>query len=168
MRLKAWRQTFSQLAPIVQELRCSKDVLALATQLVAEREQGFDVSSYEAAVLENLAQLPGAVYGALERLRERAEFPSPDVPPQQFVYQDQILFKMLDEIDDVYQIAIDYIAIADAFGLDASQEQIFIVDALTEAATNRSIFPRACVDRRGGIALVCCDVTRQRRSGGVV
>lgn len=117
-----------------------RNVIALARQLVAERDKGFDISSYESAVLEDLGALPGEIGGALERYRERVEFPSPDMPPQQFVYKDQMLFRILGEVDAVYQIVIDYISIAEEFGLDASQEQAFIVEALTDTAANRSVF----------------------------
>jgi small conductance mechanosensitive channel len=117
-----------------------RNVIALAGQVVAARDKGMDVSAYEAAVVEDLGALPGAIDGALARYKERVEFPSPDMPPQQFVYKDQVLFRLLGEVDDVHQIVIDYIAIAEDFGLDASQEQAFIVEALTEGAANRSVF----------------------------
>jgi small conductance mechanosensitive channel len=115
-------------------------VLALARDILAQRSKGFDVSAYEAGVVEDLKRLPESAKGAIERLRARLKFPSTDLPPREFVYGDQVLFKRLAEIDNVYQIVIDYIAVADKFGLDATREQEFIVNALTEAAANRSVF----------------------------
>lgn len=117
-----------------------KNVIALARQVVVERDKGFDVSAYEGAVREDLGALPGAIDGALARYRERVEFPSPDMPPEQFVYKDQVLFRLLGEVDDVYQTVIDYIAIAESFDLDASREQEFIEKQLADAAANRSVF----------------------------
>lgn len=117
-----------------------RDVLTLGREVVAQRDKGFDVANYEAAVVENLNNLPQAIYGAIDRSVARIDFPTDDQEPQEFVYQDQILFGLLTEIDAIYKIVIDYVAIAGEFGIDASAEDDFVRDSLIESSANRSVF----------------------------
>jgi len=123
-----------------------QNVLALARQLPQQRDEGYDVSAYEAAVVENLLLLPAAVDSALMRYRDRIEFPTGKMPPQEFVYKDQMLFKILGEADEIYQIVIDYIAVSDDLGLDSSTEAEYIVQMLSDSAANRSIYLELAID----------------------
>ena len=117
-----------------------QDVLTLGREVIEQRDKGLEVAGYEAAVQEDLRQLPQAIYGAIDRLVARIDFPTGDQEPQEFVYQDQILFGQLTDIDAIYKIVIDYLAIAGDFGIDASAEDEFIRDSLVESSANRSVF----------------------------
>lgn len=115
-------------------------VLTLGREIVAQRNKGFDIAGYEAAVVEDLGRLPQEIYGAVDRLREQIEFPTGEQEPQDFVYKDQILFAQLTEADAIYKVLIDYVAIAGEFGIDASAEEEYLRNSLIESSANRSIF----------------------------
>ena len=87
-----------------------------------------------------MSPLPAARRGSLH------EFPSPDLPPEEFVVADQKLFKYLIELDDVYRGLNAYVELAAEFGLDASKEREYLVSILADSAANRSIFLELALD----------------------
>jgi small conductance mechanosensitive channel len=128
-------------------MRMFRDVLALARQVVSERERGVDVASYEAAVVEDLRRLPEAIDQAYERVLMRVSFPTEELSPQEFVFQDQRLFAAVADMDEILEIVVEYVAVAGNFELDASSELEFVETTLAETAANRSVFlERALVD----------------------
>jgi small conductance mechanosensitive channel len=114
--------------------------LELARDVAAQEDSGKDVSAYRSHLIDELGELPGETYGTLRRLRDRVEFPSSDLPPEKFVFADQVLFKRLREVDDVFRALIAYVQIAEKFGLDSSKEKAYMERELTNSAANRSIF----------------------------
>lgn len=120
--------------------------LQLARDVAAQQDSGRDVSAYRDHLSSEFSELPDETRGALQRLRSRVEFPSPDLPPEKFVVADQKLFKRLREVDDVFQVLIAYLQIAEKFALDASEERALMEQELTDAAANRSIFLELALD----------------------
>jgi small conductance mechanosensitive channel len=98
------------------------------------------VSAYHDAVLADLRVLPGEAYGAMDRLRANAVFPSPDLSTQEFVVADQKLFAQMSELDAILIAFVAYIDLAGEFNLDADADREYVVKAVAESAANRSIF----------------------------
>ena len=120
--------------------------LNLAREVAAQEATGKDVSAYRDYLTSELGELPGETYATLIRLRDRVKFPTPDLPPEQFVIEDQKLFKQLREVDEIFRALISYVQIADRFGLDASVEKAYMDRELTDSAANRSIFLEIALD----------------------
>ena len=94
--------------------------LDLAREVAAQEATGKDVSAYRGHLTGELSELPADAYVSLQRLRDRVKFPTPELPPEQFVIEDQILFKQLREVDEIFRALILYVEIADRFDLDVS------------------------------------------------
>jgi small conductance mechanosensitive channel len=122
------------------------NTLQLARDVAAQEANGIDVSAYKDHLIGELSKLPGEAYGALERLRDRVEYPTSDLEPEKFVFADQVLFKRLREVDDVFRALIAYVQIAEEFDLVASAEREFLAQELAESAANRSIFLELALD----------------------
>lgn len=114
--------------------------LNLAKDISKHKANNMDVSAYHDLLLADLRVLPAEAYGAIERLGTGVEFPSPDMPAEEFVVADQKLFTRLREMDAIYRAFIAYIDIAADFGLDAAADREYMVRTVTESAANRSIF----------------------------
>jgi len=114
--------------------------LELARGIAAQERRGMNVSAYKKTIVRKLSDLPDEMYDAIERLRERAEFPSSDLPPQEFVIADQKLFRQMQDRDKFFRELISYIEVADEFSLDTSEEKAYMIRMLADAAANRSIF----------------------------
>jgi small conductance mechanosensitive channel len=121
-------------------MRMFKDLLALARQVVRQRERGVDVATYEAAVTEDLRRIPAAINIAIGRVWSRVTFATEDLSPQDFVIKDQQLFAAVAEMDEILKIVVEYLGISGDFGLDASRELEFVRTSLIETAANRSVF----------------------------
>lgn len=123
-----------------------RNTLDLAREVAARREAGFDVSAYESSVVDDLNQIPDATRGALNRGRLRVVFPDQGLPPEDVVYLDQRLFALLAELDEIYQVLIDFIELAPRFGIDASAERTYLETELVDSAENRSVFLHLALD----------------------
>jgi len=123
------------------------NTLNLARDVSAESANGRDVSDHRDHVTDLLIELPGETYATLQRLRNRVTFPSPELPPAEFVVADQELFKQIRELDSIYRALITYVEIAAKFGLDPSEERAYLVKELINSAENRSIFLELALDK---------------------
>jgi len=123
-----------------------QNIATLARDIYAQKTGGKDILAYQDQILAELTSVPDGADEAFQRLRDRVEFPSPDLPPDKFVVADQKLFKHMVELDDIYRALITYIDIADEFGLDATEEREYMVSALLDSAANRSIFLELALD----------------------
>ena len=123
-----------------------QNTVTLARDVAAQKADGKDVSAFEARLVVKLAALPVGAHGALQRLKDRVVFPSPDLSPHELVIADQRLFKHLFELDEIYRALSAYIQVADDFGLDATLEKEFIASVLSDSAANRSIFLELALD----------------------
>ena len=112
----------------------------LAKQVVIQRSDGHDVSAYWDQLEAELTLLPVEMRTAVERFQGRAVFPTDDLSPSDYVVADQKLFKSVRELQGIYKGLIDYIDIADEFGMDASNESDYMVERLTDHAANLSVF----------------------------
>jgi len=114
--------------------------MALARAVTLEKDNGKDVSAYWDQLSKDLRDLPDDVYGTLERLRTRVEFPADKSPPEEFVVADQKLFSTMREVDNLFRELVTYTQIADDFGIDATSIREDLVKEIADAAANRSIF----------------------------
>ena len=114
--------------------------LALANDVADRRDDGQDVSEYlERLAVQSSTLLPEAIV-AIQRMRSRVIFPTQKLPPEEFVVDDQILFKQVRAVDNLYRALMQYVEIAERFDLDASPARDFMTGTLTDTAANRSIF----------------------------
>jgi small conductance mechanosensitive channel len=117
-----------------------RETLRLARDVANRRDDGLDVSIYEDLLVGQLSERAPEAIVAIQRMRSRVEFPTEEVPPEEFVIDDQKLFKSVREVDDLYGALIDYVEIAGRFELDSSPARNFMTGSLTDTAANRSIF----------------------------
>jgi small conductance mechanosensitive channel len=117
-----------------------KGVLSLTRDVMAQKEDGKDVSAYWNILQAVLNEVPSQAYDAMQRVRGRVNFPETDLEPADFVVEDQILFREMAEVDEIYATFISYLEVADSLGIDAAEEREFMVETLTDSAANRSVF----------------------------
>jgi len=116
-----------------------QSTLNLAKEVSKQKANNVDVSDYRDVLLADLRVLPKEAYSAMERIRQRVVFPTADLPTEEFVIADQKLFTQMSELDAIYKAFIEYILIADDFGLDAGADREYMVDTMQESAANRSV-----------------------------
>ena len=112
----------------------------VARELLQLRESGQDVSEYWDTMVSDLEQLPDEMRAMLERVREQVEFPQGDMETVDFVIADKELFKEVAEQQRLFRAMIEYLEIADEFGLDTSAEREFIETEVSDHAANTSVF----------------------------
>lgn len=112
----------------------------LAVEVIEQRGNGFDVSDYTDGLAAELSSLPTEASAATERIQARVEFPTGDLPPNEFVYKDQVLFQALEDVDAITAALITYTTIAEQFALDTESELAYLNEKLADTAENRSIF----------------------------
>ena len=62
-----------------------RKIATLARDAAAQRANGKDISAYYNQLVNDLSGFPDDAYETVRRLRGRAGFPSPDLPPEEFV-----------------------------------------------------------------------------------
>jgi small conductance mechanosensitive channel len=117
-----------------------KHILSLTNDVRAQKEDGKDVSRYWNMLQAILNEIPNQAYDAMQRMRGRISFPDADLEPAEFVVEDQILFRQMAEMDEIYATFISYLEVADSLGIDSNEEREFLVETLTDSAANRSVF----------------------------
>ena len=117
-----------------------RKIVGLAREVAAQRQAGRDVSVYWDNLAAGLVILPGEVQGMMQRVRDRAQFATGDMETLDFVYADQVFFREVEALDDLFRGMIDYIYAADAFGIDASAEREFIIEQVSDHAASLSVF----------------------------
>ena len=115
-------------------------VLALASDLSELRQQNVDVSAYSADVLVYLENFPQEAIAAIDRLRERTVFPTGDLPPREFVFQDQELFDTTKALDSIFRSMVTYEALTSEYGIESGMEPGYLDSSIEESAENRSVF----------------------------
>jgi small conductance mechanosensitive channel len=135
------------LAALVLEIRRDRiwtsmfqNTLALAKDVADRRDDGREVSIYEGLLVGQLADLTPEAIVAIQRMRSRVSFPTEEAPPEDFVIDDQKLFKQVSEVDELYGALIEYVEMAGRFELDASPARNFMTGSLIDTAANRSVF----------------------------
>ena len=111
-----------------------------AQAVVAQQDKGVDVTAVMEELAADFQSLPAEAFAAAERLRSSTEFPTPDLPPNEFVVKDQQLFQALESLDAIYRALIAYTEIADRFGMSTDQELEYLRDQLGNSSANRSVF----------------------------
>ena len=117
-----------------------QNTLRLAVEVAKQQESGRDVAAYRERLLTDLVLIPDEAHAAIQRFRQRAEIPTVEMTPQEFVVADQRLFASMRELDNILHTLIDYVEVADQFGLETADERAYIADALNDSGANRSIF----------------------------
>jgi small conductance mechanosensitive channel len=111
-----------------------------ALAVAAQQDKGMDVSAYMDDLSDEFQSLPAQAYDAIERLRASIVFPTPDLPPNEFVVKDQQLFLAMKLLDDIYKALVTYTTVAGRFDLDTTAEINYLNSQLADAAANRSVF----------------------------
>lgn len=117
-----------------------QNTLALAKDVADRRDDGQDVSAYQDRLIGQLTRLLPEAIVAIQRMRIRVNFPTEKAPPEEFVVDDQILFRQVRAVDNLYRALIDDVEIAGRLDFDASPARDYMTGSLTDAAANRSIF----------------------------
>jgi len=120
--------------------RMFDDTVKLAEHVVAERDEGFEVSAIVDDLTEDLRVFPEQATTAMERLRANVVFPSADLEPYEYVIADQKLLSATRKVDSILGSLITYLAIVDTLGLDKAVQRNYLVDVLEDSAANRSVF----------------------------
>jgi small conductance mechanosensitive channel len=123
-----------------------ESTVQLAQNAAKERSKGRDVSAFTNLIITELEAIPAQAKAALEHMQERADFPTDDSPPEEFVVADQRLFRKLTELDGILRSFIDYVNVADDLGLDTTRDRESIATALKDSSANRSIFMELALD----------------------
>jgi len=116
------------------------DTIGVARAVADRRDAGFDVSEFTADAVGRLGALPAEAYEAIARARMRVIFPATDLPPNEFVIQDQALFQAIRDLDAIFRALIAYIEVAARFEIDTTAELSYLEIALADSAANRSTF----------------------------
>lgn len=114
--------------------------LALAREVAAARDNGADVAAEVNEVIELLQPLPAHAFDAVERIRAELVFPTNEAAPAEFVILDQELLQKVNELDAIYSVIVDYIAVADLYDMGADEDLAMLQQQLSDAAANRSVF----------------------------
>jgi small conductance mechanosensitive channel len=117
-----------------------QNTVGLATEIANQQESGSDIAAYSERLVTALELIPAEARAALQRLKARTEYPTEEMAPQEFVVADQRLFTGMRELDNIFRTLIDYVEVADRFGLESADERAYIADALIDSGANRSIF----------------------------
>ena len=117
-----------------------RHILKLAGDVIAQKDAGRDVSRYWTQLSVVLNEVPEQAHDALQRVRARVVFPSPDLETKDFVIADERFFAQIAENDDIYSTFIAFFDVAAEFGIDTSRDREHVVSTLTDGAANRSIF----------------------------
>ena len=133
-----------------------RNTLALAQDVADRRDDGLDVANYQNLLVTQLSGLaPTAIVG-IQRMRSRISYPTDEAPPEEFVIDDQKLFKQVREVDALYSALIEYVEITDRFDLDGLPARNFMTGSLIDTAANRSIFLELAINDvatlRGSVA----------------
>ena len=116
------------------------DTVSLARDVSARRDEGFEVDDIAADLATDLQVFPEQAAEAIERLRDDLVLPTGDMAPAEYVIRDQQLLQSTQKVDAIFSSLITYTSIATNLGLDATEEQSFLIERLEENAANRSIF----------------------------
>jgi len=116
------------------------DTVSLARDVSARRDEGFEVDDIAADLATDLQVFPEQAAEAIERLRDDLVLPTGDMAPAEYVVRDQQLLQSTQKVDAIFSSLITYTSIATNLGLDATEEQSFLIERLEENAANRSIF----------------------------
>jgi len=117
-----------------------RNTVVLARQVSAQRDAGRDVSAYWQTLIDDLSVMPQEVQSALRRVVDRAVFATGELEVMEFVLADQEFFREVEHQDKLFGSMISYIDIADDFGLDASEERVFIVEEVSDHVANIAVF----------------------------
>jgi len=117
-----------------------RNVVDVANDLIAQRENGYDVDAHWDPVAAELSVLPEGILVAIDRIDARTEFPNADMATSEFVVVDRILFVAVTAQTDLFRALQIYVDVADDFGLDPELERARLVDRLTEHTAVLSVF----------------------------
>lgn len=120
--------------------RMFKSIIRLAHELATERDKAVNVTQEVETVMGLLKPLPQRAFEAVQRIRARLVFPTIETPPAEFVVEDQELSRDIENLDEVYEIIIDYLEIAEQFDIEVADVLATLNLQLTDNAANRSVF----------------------------
>lgn len=115
-------------------------VVELGELLIEFDENGKNVSDYWDVATHYLTLLPDAAFAALDRLTARTVFPGGDMDTVTLVAADQTFFSSVRDLDNIYELLVDYLVIAEKMEIDTADVREKIVARIGDSAANRSVF----------------------------
>lgn len=113
--------------------------LALADEVVEQRQAGKDVARFEELIAKEFARFPDATREVLQRTVDRAKEPDNDLPIVELVAVDQVFFTQISALIDLFEVMIRYADIAPEFGLDGSAEREFVIEKIKNGGAMLSV-----------------------------
>jgi small conductance mechanosensitive channel len=120
--------------------RMFKTTLDLAREVITERDKTIDVAEEVETLMVLLETLPQRAFEAVQRIRARLVFSTHETPPAEFVVQDQELLRDIEDLDEIYKVIIEYMGLAEQFGIEVADDLATLNQQLTDNAANRSVF----------------------------
>jgi len=117
-----------------------KSILTLAREIAVARDGGADLAREVNEVIALLEPLPAQAFNAVERIRDALVFPDIKVAPAEFVVLDQKLLQDINNLDDIYNVIVDYFAVGRQYGMEVEPDVAILKEHLLDAAANRSVF----------------------------
>jgi small conductance mechanosensitive channel len=123
--------------------------LTLATDIVAQRDRGFDVTEFKNELHDGLRVFPDQAAEAIERLSQSLNFNYEDMGPTETVVNDRRLLRAIERVDAVLSALVTFTEVAEHMELDATEQMEFLDKYLTDGAENRSVFLELAIGQVG-------------------
>ncbi len=117
-----------------------RNALNLARRVAARREEGFDVSGLQAALIGDLEVFPQEAVKAIERISAEIRYPADATDPADLVLRDQELLAAVRRYDAVLASLVTYTQIAESMQLDDTEQVDYLLRVLPDGAANRSAY----------------------------
>jgi len=117
-----------------------QDVLSIAELAVKHERQGKDATKYRRLVEKELEGLPDTAFEALDRVSSRIDYQTENLSTVELVAADQRLFGAIDVVDNVFELLLDYLAVAELLQIDAADVRQKVGAHIVDSASSRSIF----------------------------
>lgn len=117
-----------------------KSILTLAREIAVARDGGADLAREVNEVIALLEPLPAQAFNAVERIRDALVFADIEVAPAEFGVLDQKLLQDINNLDDIYNVIVDYFAVGRQYGMEVGPDVAILKEHLLDAAANRSVF----------------------------
>ena len=117
-----------------------RSVLDLGSRAIKHQSEGKDAERYKQVIEEDLLTLPKEAFDAVGRVGLRINYKRDDLTTVELVNEDQRLFAAVKIVDEIYQLLLDFLTLADAWQLDVDEVRDRLRQDMKEAAASRSVF----------------------------
>jgi len=117
-----------------------RSVLDLGSRAIKHQNDGKNAERYKQVIEEDLVTLPREAFDAVDRVGLRINYKRDDLTTVELVNEDQRLFAAVKIVDEIYQLLLDYLTLADAWQLDVDEVRERLRQDMKETAASRSVF----------------------------